>query len=114
MTETEGDALCLFLQSAAVAVVNFLNQAPPEDRTVANFQQVFDCDLNEMLKISSARMMERYALSTSDQSLNLGYPETERTSCSSDAFSDLGTGEKRRSSGTGSSTIILGCLRFPQ
>ena len=49
MNEAEEHALSVFLQGLAIAVVNLLDQAPPEDRTVEHFQQALSGYLGVLL-----------------------------------------------------------------
>ena len=48
-TRDKENAWAAFLQSLAVALSNFLDQAPPEDRTMENFQRVLDGYLGAIL-----------------------------------------------------------------
>ena len=54
MTEDEGNALSAFLQALAVSLSNFLDQVPPEDRTMENFRHGFDGYLEAILSDPSA------------------------------------------------------------
>ena len=49
MTEAEEQALAVFLQGIAIAVVKLLDQAPPGDRTVERFQQALSGYLGVLL-----------------------------------------------------------------
>ncbi|MXY43755.1 MAG: hypothetical protein F4Y50_06840 [Dehalococcoidia bacterium] len=49
MTEAEEQSLAVFLQGLAIAVVNLLDQASPEDRTVEHFQQSLNGYLGVLL-----------------------------------------------------------------
>ena len=48
-TKDEENAWGVFLQALAVALSNFLGQAPPQDRTIENFQRVLDGCLGQIL-----------------------------------------------------------------
>lgn len=48
-TEAEEHALAVFVQGLAIAVVNLLDQAPPQDRTVEHFQQALSGYLGALL-----------------------------------------------------------------
>ena len=62
---------------------------------------------------ATAKMTERYLSSIPGQIKKSEWPSKERTCCSSESFSDIGTGENRRTSGTGLSEFIPG-LEAPQ
>ncbi len=49
MTEGKEQVLAMFLQVLAVVVVKFLDQVPPEDRTVVRFRQALNGYLGVLL-----------------------------------------------------------------
>lgn len=65
MTSTEENALAVFLQGSAVALVKFINEVPPEDQTIENFLKLLGGCSQEILKDESANTPEiRAAVST--------------------------------------------------